>query len=255
MTFDLGRTRTVCGVSEYTIGEVAERSGFSASALRYYEGIGLLAPSTRSHGGYRLYDDATLDRLAFIARAKQLGCTLVEISDLLGILEGERCGPVQRRLHDLVTTKISAARRQAADVTALASRQAAAAASLLDREPVDGPCSDGCACVAPLSENEAAAEVPIACTLDAEEVPGRRHEWQRLVERARSRSSTGDGGVRLAFGDAVDLEELARLVAAEQACCVFFSFAITVGDHGIGLEVRAPEGAEPILADLFGPAG
>jgi hypothetical protein len=35
-------------VSYYTIGEVAERSGFSASALRYYEGIGLVEPTTRA---------------------------------------------------------------------------------------------------------------------------------------------------------------------------------------------------------------
>lgn len=238
----------------YTIGEVAEQSGFSTSALRYYEGIGLVAPPTRSHGGYRLYDDGTLERLAFIARAKQLGCTLDEISDLLGILEGERCAPVQRRLHDLVTTKVAAAEREVADMTALAHRLQAAA-TLLDQEPTDGPCSDGCACVAPIPSQDVAAEVPIACTLDLDEVPGRRHEWQSVVGRAPSRSTTGDGGVRFAFGDDVGLEELARLVAAEKSCCAFFAFTITVDADGIGLEVRAPEGAESIVADLFGSAG
>jgi DNA-binding transcriptional MerR regulator len=55
-------------VNAYTIGEMAERSGFSASALRYYEGIGLVEPSTRTGAGCRLYDDHTLARLAFIAR-------------------------------------------------------------------------------------------------------------------------------------------------------------------------------------------
>ena len=53
-------------VSTYTIGEVAERSGFSASALRYYEDIGLVPPAGRSDAGYRLYDDITLTRLAFV---------------------------------------------------------------------------------------------------------------------------------------------------------------------------------------------
>ena len=50
------------GVSNYTIGEVADRSGFSASALRYYEGIGLVEPATRTDAGYRIYDDHTLSR-------------------------------------------------------------------------------------------------------------------------------------------------------------------------------------------------
>ncbi len=57
-------------------------SGFSASALRYYEGIGLVAPSTRTDAGYRLYDDRSLARLGFISRAKKLDCSLEEIIDL-----------------------------------------------------------------------------------------------------------------------------------------------------------------------------
>ncbi|MDQ1466938.1 MAG: hypothetical protein QOH10_1353 [Actinomycetota bacterium] len=77
-------------MSTYTIGEVAERTGFSTSSLRYYEGIGLVAPATRTESGYRVYDDQTLSRLAFIARAKQLGCSLAEITDLAGIWDGER---------------------------------------------------------------------------------------------------------------------------------------------------------------------
>ena len=84
-------------MSTYTIGETARRSGFSASALRYYEDIGLVDPSGRTDSGYRLYDDEALGRLAFIARAKQLGCSLEEITDLVGIWDGQRCGPVQHR--------------------------------------------------------------------------------------------------------------------------------------------------------------
>jgi hypothetical protein len=45
---------------------------------------------------------------------------------------------------------------------------------------------------------------------------------------------------------------VARLTAAEQACCRFFTFAITVDERGIGLEVRAPDGAEDLVASLFG---
>lgn len=57
-------------MSTYTISEAAGRSGFSPSALRYYEGIGLVSPR-RTAAGYRLYDDRAVARLAFIGRAKQ----------------------------------------------------------------------------------------------------------------------------------------------------------------------------------------
>jgi MerR family copper efflux transcriptional regulator len=132
--------------STYTIGQVAERSGFSASALRYYEGIGLVEPSTRTGAGYRVYDDGSLARLAFIARAKQLGCTLEEITDLVGIWDGERCGPVQRRFHDLVTDKLADTERQIAELTVLRD-ELRHAATQLDTPPTDGPCSAECACM------------------------------------------------------------------------------------------------------------
>jgi MerR family copper efflux transcriptional regulator len=133
-------------VSTYTIGEIAARSGFTASSLRYYEGIGLVEPASRTEAGYRLYDDHTITRLAFIARAKQLGCSLEEIIDLAGIWDGERCGPVQRRFHELVTAKIRDAERQMHDLTALLV-DLRAAADHLDGEPLDGPCDANCACL------------------------------------------------------------------------------------------------------------
>jgi MerR family transcriptional regulator, copper efflux regulator len=133
-------------VGNYTIGQVAERSGFSSSALRYYEDIGLLSPSERSANGYRVYDDDALARLAFVARAKGLGCSLDEITDLLAIWDGDRCGPVQRRFHDLVTVKIADAERQIAALTALVD-QLRDAATRLAGPATDGPCGDGCACM------------------------------------------------------------------------------------------------------------
>lgn len=130
----------------YTIGEVAERSGFSASALRYYEGIGLVPAATRTPAGYRLYDDATLSRLTFIARAKQLGCSLEEIIDLVDIWDGERCGPVQKRFHDLVSTKLAETQRQIEEFTALAEQLRRAAVQLAGHA-TDQPCSDKCVCL------------------------------------------------------------------------------------------------------------
>jgi DNA-binding transcriptional MerR regulator len=133
-------------VRTYTIGEAAQRSGFSASALRYYEGIGLLEPSTRTGSGYRVYDDDTLSRLAFISRAKHLGCSLEEITDLVAIWDGERCGPVQRRFHDLITVKIADAQRQIIELTAL-TEQLRDAAALLAGPATDGRCGPDCVCL------------------------------------------------------------------------------------------------------------
>jgi MerR family transcriptional regulator, copper efflux regulator len=86
-------------VDTFTIGEAAARTGFPPSTLRYYETIGLVAPSERTDAGYRLYDERALARLAFVSRAKQLGCTLDEVVDLVGLWDGDGCAPIQRRLH------------------------------------------------------------------------------------------------------------------------------------------------------------
>ena len=84
------------------IADVARRSGFSPATLRYYEEIGVLPAPPRTDGGYRSYDERTLVRLAFISRAKQLGCSLDEIADLSLAWDGGECGPVQDRLRRLV---------------------------------------------------------------------------------------------------------------------------------------------------------
>ena len=65
------------------IGELARQTGIAASALRYYEDLGLLpAPSRKS--GRRVYGDAALDRIAFIQFARACGFRLDEIAILLG---------------------------------------------------------------------------------------------------------------------------------------------------------------------------
>ena len=66
------------------IGEAARRSGVTTKAIRYYEGIGLLAEPPREPSGYRSYGEGDVSRLRFIASAKQLGLTLEEIGDILG---------------------------------------------------------------------------------------------------------------------------------------------------------------------------
>ena len=116
-----------------------------------------MIPSERTASGYRLYDEQGLARLAFIARAKQLGCSLEEIADLVGVWEGERCGPVQKQLHDLVTEKLAEAQRQIDELSAFRDQLHHAAGQLTAPAP-DGPCSDTCACMA---LDRALAPVPL----------------------------------------------------------------------------------------------
>ncbi|MDP9094233.1 MAG: redox-sensitive transcriptional activator SoxR [Actinomycetota bacterium] len=72
-----------------SVGEVADRSGFAASALRYYEREGLLA-AARTSGGQRRYQRNVLRRLAFIRAARNVGLTLDEIADSLATLPDGR---------------------------------------------------------------------------------------------------------------------------------------------------------------------
>ncbi|MFD6230359.1 MerR family transcriptional regulator [Streptomyces sp. NPDC060232] len=69
------------------IGEVAERTGLSLRTIRHYEEVGLVIPSARSRGGFRLYTDADVDRLMVIRRMKPLDFSLEEMRDLLEITD------------------------------------------------------------------------------------------------------------------------------------------------------------------------
>lgn len=71
------------------IGEIVDRSGFAASALRFYEAEGLIE-ATRSGGGQRRFERSVLRRLAFIRAASNVGLTLDEIKDELARLPANR---------------------------------------------------------------------------------------------------------------------------------------------------------------------
>jgi MerR family transcriptional regulator, copper efflux regulator len=79
------------GSRSLRIGELARLSGVPARTIRYYEAIGLLPCPERDANGYRRYDEATLDRLAFVKRAKEFGFTLEAIKDILDASAAGRC--------------------------------------------------------------------------------------------------------------------------------------------------------------------
>lgn len=67
------------------IGRAAKISGVSTKMIRYYEQTGLIPKAARHDSGYRDYDDADVHRLRFIRRARDLGFTVEQIGELLGL--------------------------------------------------------------------------------------------------------------------------------------------------------------------------
>lgn len=77
------------------IGELADRTGLSLRTIRHYDEIGLLVPSGRSVGGYRLYTEGDLDRLLLVRRMKPLGFSLESMKELLDAVAAYRDHPTE----------------------------------------------------------------------------------------------------------------------------------------------------------------
>jgi len=71
-----------------TIGALARRLVVHPRALRYYERIGLLTPSSRTEAGYRLYSERDAVRVEFIRRAQTFGLSLHDIASILAVRDG-----------------------------------------------------------------------------------------------------------------------------------------------------------------------
>ncbi|MGB3770755.1 MAG: MerR family transcriptional regulator [Rhodococcus sp. (in: high G+C Gram-positive bacteria)] len=118
------------------IGQVAERTELSIKTLRHYDEVGLVTPSARTAGGFRLYTEQDVARLLVIRRMKPLGFTLAEMAELLSALDAmesasgssESARAVVQQFHARAEQSCSALRRQveyAEELTDLLSRVAA----------------------------------------------------------------------------------------------------------------------------------
>lgn len=246
------------GMTSYSISDAARRTGLPTSTLRYYERIGLLPPPGRTDSGYRAYEERSLDRLAFIARARALGLRLDEIGELADLWDADRCGPVQARLRELITTKIADTQEQANALLELSSELSSFVGALETPAP-DAPCGVDCGCDTALNPAGSAARsltmLPsigpdLACALEGDDMAGRLAEWQAVGGQATGRSAT-ENGIRLTFSS-VDLRAMADLVAREQACCSFLSFTIASTPVGATLDISGPPDARPMIAALLG---
>ncbi|THE08592.1 MerR family transcriptional regulator [Microbacterium oleivorans] len=100
--------------STMRIGEVAERTELSFRTLRHYDEIGLVTPSERTDGGFRLYTEGDVARILLIRRMKPLGFTLDEMRELLDVVDaiaGDADDPQLRARLDGVRAE-AAARRE-----------------------------------------------------------------------------------------------------------------------------------------------
>jgi DNA-binding transcriptional MerR regulator len=103
------------------IGQAAERTGLSLRTIRFYEENGLVPPTGRTAGGFRLYCEDAVDRLEVIKRMKPLGFSLEEMRELLTLLDDLAAAPGDavltdrlRMFHEAATARVHALTEQLA---------------------------------------------------------------------------------------------------------------------------------------------
>src|SRR5437773_10609079 len=99
------------------IGQVAQKTGLSVDAIRFYEKSGLLPRPARTQGGYRLYQQREVADLEFIQKAQQLGFSLNEIRELFSIQRHPQ--EVCVHVRDLIAQKLTVVRSKIEELRTL----------------------------------------------------------------------------------------------------------------------------------------
>ena len=245
-------------MGHFTVSEVAARTGFSSSALRYYDELGLVRPVARSAAGYRLYDDRSVELLRFVSRAKRLGLTLDDIADLVELWDRDECAPVQSRLARLVAAQLADTQRVIGELSGFAS-QLSDLSDRLNEQADAGACDDGCACNADTAidgstalvfsrasngrgrreqgatfmtePTQSSAIIPIVCDVSSapDTVDQRLGAYRQLFSDAFVGRDRTVAGNRFRFRANDGIEARVRYLAdLEKRCCAFFTFTITV---------------------------
>lgn len=244
-------------MTTYRISEAASQTGFSESALRFYEQEGLVVPE-RLDSGYRAYDDNAIESLRFVASGKKLGLSLEEIAELLALLNEERCDPVQTRMKEMVDTRIQSSQDQIATLVEFTAQLQQAMARLGEHTPL-GPCDDNCGCTNQQSTKEgrrepiplSASHAEIACSLEPGAVAERIQTWRDALRQGTGREDLPNG-IRVQFDRDADVTTISALAMAEQTCCNFFEFNIGIGSEAVTLDITGPEAAQDLIASFAG---
>jgi DNA-binding transcriptional MerR regulator len=102
---------------ELKIGELAERTGTSVPAIRYYEQIGLLPRAPRQAGGQRVYGRADVERLTFIRRCREFDFSIDQVRALVAIVHDPKSSCMDAR--DMAAEHLTAVRAKMRELKAL----------------------------------------------------------------------------------------------------------------------------------------
>jgi DNA-binding transcriptional MerR regulator len=231
------------------ISDLAETVGVATSTIRYYERIGLVPEPPRTPGGYRQYDEQATARLRFIVRGKQLGLSLEQIGELLGVWDGTNCAGAKEHLYELLDDKQSEITVQIRELRRF-SRQLSDVREQLLSTTAPAHCTPELECCAPSLNDDS---VPAACTLDRNAFTDRMSEFHALFERALIGREQSADSIRFRFANRDGVEAQVRdLAARELECCSFFRFTIAAETDEVWWDVAVDDpAAQPVLADLF----
>lgn len=118
-----------------SIGQVATAADVNIQTIRYYERRGLFPTPPRTAAGYRQYSDEAVARLRFIKHAQELGFSLREIQELLGlrVRHGGACDAVERKTRQ----KIEVVQQRIRDLQRMKHTLERLAAACAARRPTD----------------------------------------------------------------------------------------------------------------------
>ena len=105
----------------YSIKAIAEKTGKTSRALRYYEQLGILMPDMRTDAGYRMYSDKAVFQIEWIDKLNRLGFSLPEIKSFLSSFESiESASDLMTQMGALYQEKLTGVQQQIAQLQQLA---------------------------------------------------------------------------------------------------------------------------------------
>ncbi len=132
------------------ISELADRVGVPTSTVRYYERIGLLGPPARTSSGYRDYGEDEVTRLLFVSRARKMGLSCEQITDLVPIWGGTNCAAAHERVGRLIVDKQTEIAERIAELQDFAA-QLDAVRVALEASPPPAACRTDLSCCVPVA--------------------------------------------------------------------------------------------------------
>ncbi len=105
----------ISAVADLRVGELAKKTGKSVRALHLYEELGLLNPTERSKGNFRLFDAKSVERVRWISSLQDMGFSLPEIRELVGAWSANTSAPsAMREVRERYIQKLTETRAQLA---------------------------------------------------------------------------------------------------------------------------------------------